>query len=429
MHATKPSPSAKPKTRLLASALLASSLLVTGCAPRFIDLVWDDDRPMVGGDPRRAILAAGRLPITQNNHANFHLGGEASHAAIFRLISEARESLYVEMFIFRDDPTGREVADALIERRRQGLDVRVRLDSLGIEYGKTDFRILSRLKEGGVSVQINNPWYLSPAGFNVTHRKLFIADAYRVLTGGVNIGDDYRYHYEDVMIEVWGAAARQIAGTFAQSWGGDLYARLPAESPDDMLSAALSMPTVPWGDEPIQVAVTEPGAPRGKEIRRAYLAAINGARKRLDLAFPYLWDDAMIDAIARACRRGVEVRILLPDWSSHDIFHLLNLSNAKELADLGARISCYGDRFMHLKYLAIDDAWASLGSANGDTRSLVENYELNLFFHRPTTVEAIRRTVFDRLWSSAKPTRQADFHVPSGRAWLIPLLESLDHWF
>mgnify|MGYP001178172067 CR=1 FL=1 len=412
---------------------LIALVMTTACAPLLAPIAWDEQRPVVGGDLRRVLASTGRLPITHNNWVRMHQGGEAAHDAIFRLIAEAQESLYVEMFIFRDDPTGREVADALIQRRREGVDVRVRLDSLGIEYGRTDYRIFNRLKEGGVIVQINNPWYVSPFGFNVTHRKLFIADGYRVLTGGVNIGDDYRYHYEDVMIEVWGAAAYQITHTFAASWGGDLYARWkepPTERPvQDVQTASVTSYAVPWGDEPIQVALTAPGSPMGNEIRRAYLTAVNGAKQRLDVAFPYLWDDDLIDALVRACNRGVAVRILLPDWKSYDVFHLLNLSNARVLAEAGAQISTYNERFLHLKYLSIDDAWTSIGSANGDTRSLKENLELNLFFHRDATAKALRSSVFERLWDvSTRAELPGSYEIPWNRQWLVPVLENLDHW-
>lgn len=403
--------------------------MTTGCAPLLSQIAWDEERPIVGSDIRRVLASSGRLPVTHNNFVRLHRGGEDAHDAIFRLIDEARESLYVEMFIFRDDPTGREVADALIQRRRDGVDVRVRLDSLGIEYGRTDYRILNRLRDGGVTVQINNPWYVSPFGFNVTHRKLFIADGYRVLTGGVNIGDDYRYRYEDLMIEVWGAAARQITGTFAASWGGDLLARWKDPFSEDVQTVSISSLVAPWGDEPIQVALTAPGKPMGNEIRRAYLTAINGASTSLDVAFPYLWDDALVDALREACRRGVSVRILLPDWTSYDVFHLLNLTSAKDLAEAGAQVATYGERFLHLKYLAIDDSWTSIGSANGDTRSLKENLELNLFFHRDATARALRSTVFDPLWENAQRAELPQaFAVPPARQWLIPLLESLDHW-
>ncbi len=410
--------------------VLIALFMTTACAPRLTPIAWDEDRPIIGSDLRRVIASSSRLPVTTNNYVRFHHGGEAAHDAIFRLIEDAQASLYVEMFIFRDDPTGREVADALIQRRRDGVDVRVRLDSLGIEYGRTDYRIMNRLKEGGVSVQINNPWYLSPFGFNVTHRKLFIADGYRVLTGGVNIGDDYRYRYEDVMIEVWGAAARQITLTFADSWGEDLLARWKEPPTVDVQNVSAGTLVVPWGDEPLQVALTAPGSPLGNEIRRAYLSAINGSRHHVDVAFPYLWDDALIEALARACQRGVRVRVLLPDWTSYDIFHLLNVSNAQALAAAGAQVSTYRERFLHLKYLAIDDAWASIGSANGDTRSLVENLELNLFFHKDATARTLRSSIFERLWSaSSRADQPASFAIPSERQWLVPLLEGLDHWF
>ncbi len=408
-------------------------ILTTACTPLLAPIAWDDDRPVVGADMGRVLAASSRLPVTTNNFVRLHQGGEAAHDAIFRLISDAQHSLYVEMFIFRDDPTGREVTEALIQRRRAGVDVRVRLDSLGIEYGRTDYRILNRLKDGGVTVQINNPWYLSPFGFNVTHRKLFIADGYRVLTGGVNIGDDYRYHYEDVMIEVWGSAAYQITHTFASSWGGDLQARWKEPGGDrpgqDVQTASLTTLGVPWGEEPIQVSLTAPGSPRGNEIRRAYLSAINGAKHSLDVAFPYLWDDALIEALMRACKRGVSVRILLPDWKSYDVFHLLNLNDARTLSEAGARIATYDERFLHVKYLAADDAWTSLGSANGDTRSLKENLELNLFFYRPQTAVALRTSVFERLWTRSRHADTPDaFAVPRERQWLVPLLEALDHW-
>lgn len=370
-------------------------------------------------DVQRLAAKECRLPPTGDNRVKIHVGGESTHQAMLAFIRAARRSLHVEMFIFHDDPTGKEVADALIARAKEGLDVRIRLDSLGVEGARTDYRMFDYLRRGGVKVQTHNPWYLSLHGFNVTHRKLFVADRQRALTGGVNVGDEYRYHYYDAMLEIEGQAAQQIARVFEEAWGADLAA-LPPPSPTSKAPGA----------EPLQVALAAPGTPQAHEIRNAYLLAALGAKESLDAAFPYFWDEELVTAFASAARRGVRVRLLLPHWRRFDPFHLLNQSSARRLAAEGVQIALVQEKFLHLKYLAADRGWVSLGSANGDPRSLNENYELNVFFLRRQTVHAIGDLVYEPLWQSAhRVTRTDELAPPTTHAWSLPVLEAIKGWF
>ncbi|HEY9898824.1 MAG TPA: phosphatidylserine/phosphatidylglycerophosphate/cardiolipin synthase family protein [Pantanalinema sp.] len=397
-------------------ALCAASCLA-GCfklpAPRF-------EPPRRGGsDIRHLVEGECKLPTSCDNRVRIHVGGESTHQAMLAFIRAARRALYVEMFIFHDDPTGKEIADALVSRAKEGLDVRIRLDSLGVEGGRTDYRMFDYLRRGGVRVQTHNPWYWSLNGFNVTHRKLFVADQQRALTGGVNVGDEYRYHYYDAMLEIEGEAAGQIARVFKEAWGEDLAA-----------SASEPKAPVAPGAEPLQIALASPGTSQAHEIRDAYLTAALGASESLDAAFPYFWDEELVSAFAEAARRGVRVRILLPDWSRFDAFHLLNQSSARRLAASGAQVALVKEKFLHLKYLAADRLWASLGSANGDTRSLSENYELNVFFLRRQTVHAIDDLVYEPLWQGAhRVSLQAEFEPPAAKGWTLPLLEGIKGWF
>lgn len=405
----------------IAAALAA---VLAGCLPVYrVPL----EIPQAAGDLRQLIAAHCRLPVTRENDVDVHLGGEATHRAMLELIGEARRSVYVEMFIFHFDPTGREIADALIQRAKEGLDVRVRLDSLGIEYGRENYRLIDYLRKGGVSVQIHNPFYWSPTGFNITHRKILLADESHALTGGVNIGDAFRYKYYDLMLDMRGEAARHIAWIFKRAWGGDLAEAAPPSAQNVYASQETGSSI---GDEPLQVALMEPGSDQAHEVRAAYLLAAHNARRNLEVAFPYMWDEELVQAFMAASRRGVRVRLLLPDWSSYDPFHLLNQASAKRMGQAGSSIGLYQPKFMHIKYLSVDGIWTSIGSTNGDTRSLLENHELNVFFFNPRTVRTIDDQVFEPLWQAARKVQApTEFEPPAAKAWLVGPLEVIKSWF
>lgn len=403
---------------------LAIASLLGGCLPvHRVPL----DLPRAVGDLRRLIAAHCRLPVTRANEVGFLVGGEASHRAMLGLIREARCSVYVEMFIFHFDATGREVADALIQRAQEGLDVRVRLDSLGIEYGREDYKLIDYLQKGGVKVQIHNPYYWSPTGFNITHRKILIADEGHAMTGGVNIGDAFRYGYYDLMLDLRGEAAHHITWIFKRSWGGDLAEKEPPTA-HNVYASQQSGSAV--GDEALQVALMEPGSRHGQEVRAAYLLAARNAQHTLDVAFPYMWDEELAEAFLEAEARGVRLRLLLPDWKSFDPFHLLNQATARRLAASGAQVALYAPKFLHVKYLSVDGVWSSVGSTNGDTRSLLENYELNVFFFNRATVRTMETQLFEPMWQAAhRVTDPREFEPPADRAWLVPPLEFLKSWF
>lgn len=398
--------------RMLMGLLLVA--LVSACAVSPLRLPWEEPARPFGSDIARMVPL--RYPVSRDNRVRIYVGGEVSYEAMLAFIASARHTLYLEMFIFHDDPSGRRVADLLVKRAKEGLDVKVRLDSLGLQTGPTDLRILDRLRSGGVDVLIQNPYYFSAAGFDLTHRKILLADGDHALTGGANVGDEFRYRYYDAMVEVWGDAAEQIQRALEETWGP--------------LPMAASLPLPRYGDEPLQVALTKPGSSKGLEIRDAYLTAIRSARRSIDLAFPYFYDDALIKAVVDAATRGVAVRVLLPDWHSGNVFQRFNQAEAGQLMAAGAAVSLFPDRFLHLKYLAIDGAWASLGSANGDSRSLRDNHELNLFFLRSVTVRRIGNLIFDPLWAASSPvSRHEALRPPWYMRLVIPAMEALKGWF
>ncbi|HEY9857144.1 MAG TPA: phospholipase D-like domain-containing protein, partial [Stenomitos sp.] len=96
----------------------------------------------------------------------------------------------------------------------------------------------------------------------------------------------------------------------------------------------------------------------------------------------------------------------------------------------GAEIGLYAPKFLHVKYLSIDGVWASVGSTNGDTRSLLENYELNVFFFNTATIRTMETQLFEPMWDAGhRVSSPAEFEPPRGKAWLVQPLEFLKSWF
>ena len=331
---------------------------------------------------------------TEGNHLELHLDANGFRK-ILQTIESARHQLALEMFIFKDDATGHAVADRLIEKARQGVEVRVLVDTLGtLGSGK----VLDRLRKGGVTVERYFPGILPFLGVNITHRKLVLADGKVGMTGGMNIADEYAKTWHDLMVSVEGPAVADLERTFQEDWrraGGKPFAfrNVPRPTRPDGSSVAL-MTTAPEHSR------------RGASIRNGIYDALSSARQEVWLTYPYLSDNRLVEQLQAAARRGVKVHVILPAPETSDsfLYKLLNEASARQLAGAGVEVRYLNSpRFSHAKALVIDGTWSTMGSANGDARSYDANQELNLAITDPAFARTVRERLFDRWWPHAEP--------------------------
>jgi cardiolipin synthase len=341
-----------------------------------------DERPAhlyAVADPQ-FIRAMGVLlgpPLVGGNDVRTLLNGDQIFPAMLEAIRGARQSIDFETYIYWSGTIGKAFADALSERARAGVQVRVMLDWVGSE--KMDGSHLDQMRQAGVEVRKYHPvrWYTLNRLNNRTHRKLLIVDGQIGFTGGVGIADEWTghaqdpEHWRDTHFQLRGPAVAQMQAAFADNWTkltgtvlhGDDYFPAPMRAGDQQAQVFKS--SIDGGSESMHLM---------------YLLSIAAATKTIDLAMAYFVPDSVTEeALVAALRRGVRMRIILPN-AYVDAGIVRRASRAKwgALLDAGAEIYEYQPTMYHCKVLVVDGLWVSVGSTNFDNRSFRLNDEANL---------------------------------------------------
>jgi cardiolipin synthase len=367
-----------------------------------LQLQRDGDPPT----PREAarvqrILATYDLPsATVGNRVDLCRTGEESYQALVTLIDEARDSLFITMFILQKDDVGREIRDHLTRRAADGLDVRLLLDDWG--SFRTRRRFLTPLIEAGGQVAYFMPLLHRPFAARTNlrnHRKIVIADEQLVLSGGINIGQEYlgptprRGRWTDLAFVLEGPATRFYRDVFMSDWA---FARGvdPARPP--------GAPRATPSDAVVQVVPSGPDVP-GDALYEVVLSTTFAAEARLWIVTPYFVpDDALLQGLTLAARRGVDVQIIMPERSNHRITDWARGGYLREIQEAGGAVLLYTGGMLHAKVLVMDEQLAMVGSANMDMRSLFLNYEVGMLMYSPGEIDAVARWVED----VAAPARQ-----------------------
>ncbi|MDH3451357.1 MAG: phosphatidylserine/phosphatidylglycerophosphate/cardiolipin synthase family protein [Gammaproteobacteria bacterium] len=326
-------------------------------------------------------------------------------------VAGARQSIDIRTYIFDNDDIGVAVADRLKARSGE-VNVRVLLDGLGqlvatqvdpdglpaaftppafmASYLETDSRVSVRTQ--------TNPW------FTGDHSKTTIVDRTQAFVGGMNIGREYRYAWHDLMAAVTGPIVAKLQFEMDKAWSkaslfGDvaLFATTLRGSFPKKARIARNA-----NDYPIRILHTRD---HDSQIYRTQLAAIRRAQSYIYIQNPYFSDDKILYELARARRRGVDVRVIT---ASRGDFAIQNLSNRVTInAMLHNGISVYLYPGMSHVKAAIYDGWACLGSANLDKLSLQINQETNLATSHPPVVDALLQRVFWPDFAASRELREA----------------------
>lgn len=302
-------------------------------------------------------------------------------------IREARETICMESYIFRSDKTGRNFAEALVSKARQGIEVLLIYDSVGSRG--SDSSMFSDLRAAGVRTLEYHPvlpWHGSVTSrhrrgtgwdwWNRDHRKLLVVDTSIGFTGGINICDDHADPSEggggwrDTDIRIQGPAVREMQRLFLSTWRD--------EGSDKVNEHKFLTHAEPAGNAVVAVLGTRELRNR-RAIRRAYLHAIKSSRKSVCIANAYFVPDrGILRAMKNAVRRGVSVRILLSSKSDSPPVQFAGRALYDRLLKWGVRIWEWQGPILHAKTAVVDGLWSTIGSYNMDHRSVFHNLELNV---------------------------------------------------
>jgi cardiolipin synthase len=319
--------------------------------------------------------------------------GEALRAA-YEAVAAARRLICVEAYIFSSDATGRAFADLLCRKATQGVRVYLIYDSFGC-LG-TDRSMFQRMRRSGVRAEEFHPvrpWECrySWRPFNRDHRKLVFVDEEFGWLGGMNIADEYGgpwiagaetlrkvAPWRDTAVGLRGPAARHLARAFAQTWSyvqhsgriGQCQYFHDGEHYDIVASTA---------------AMRSP-------VRERFGAIVAAARKSIDLTFAYFApDDGMVEALCRAARRGVRVRLMVPARSDFPLLVHAARGFYAGLMSAGVEISEREHAILHSKTMVVDEAVSVVGSTNLDYRSIEYNCEISVVLRSPEFGEKMTR--------------------------------------
>ena len=325
------------------------------------------------------LLKSERSIVAAKNQVELLFDGQNIFPKLFADMRAAKHHLHIEFYIVDDDVVGREFKTLLIEKAREGVEVRFCYDDVGCR--NLPNRFLRELKNAGVEVypfmRVFWPYLTSKVNFR-NHRKIVVIDGEIGYLGGINIADRYtnqnpkmRY-WRDTHMRIYGEAVKYLQVQFLLNWKFVSKKSLDVNKryfPDILASETHRM----------QIVASGPDSD-WPTIMHAILMAITTAEKYVYISTPYfIPNDEVLTALQTAAMSGIEVQLLIPKHGDSWITQSASMSYIKQLLEAGVRVYLYKKGFVHSKTMVVDDVIASVGTTNMDNRSFELNFEINAF--------------------------------------------------
>lgn len=328
------------------------------------------------------IRRAGSSPLTANNQVKLLINGDEKFPELLRELEKATAHIHIEYYIYENDITGNQIADILIKKAKQGVEVRFMYDDFGSHGLGGAF--IKKLQDAGIQTApfYKIKWYAFANRINYrNHRKIIVIDGMVGFVGGINISDKYRndlqtdnhLFWRDTHIKITGQATAYLQYLFMGDW--NFCSTTPfAYSEAYFIDSTQQLPIK---TEVIQFAASGPDS-KQPIIFYALLEAISSAKKSIYITSPYfIPDESLMDALIIAVQGGLDVKIIIPGISDSKMVNAAASAYYTELLAVGAKIYKYNKGFVHAKTMVIDDDLAVVGSANMDYRSFDLNFEVN----------------------------------------------------
>ena len=320
------------------------------------------------------------LPF-KDNEVEIFTDGYGFFPALLREIGQARHHIHIDIFIFNDDELGRLLADALMDKARAGVEVRLIYDDVGCWHVRN--RFFERMREAGIDVHafmpVKFPAFTSKVNYR-NHRKLIIIDGQVGFIGGMNFATRYvkgtgRQPWRDTHLLVRGGAVYGIQRAFLVDWyfvdrtlvTNRRYYPEPARFIENncLAQVVTSSPISPWPD-----------------IMQGYVRVLLEAKRYVYMQSPYFMPtEPILFAMRTAALTGVDVRLMIPMRGDSRIVEWASISYVMETLEAGVKVYLYQGGFNHSKLLVSDDCISTCGSTNVDFRSFEHDFESNIFFY------------------------------------------------
>ena len=301
----------------------------------------------------------------------------AAWDAMLSAISGAKESIYIEMYIFLDDTSeSHDFIGRLIEKSKSGVKIVMVIDSFGSSEMKK--ASINKIKESGIEILFFSNW------LRRIHRKILIIDEKIAFIGGVNIGKKF-VHWNDMQIKIDGLLVKRMMRSFAYSYelaGGEKIDILK------LRKKIIAKKVRSWMLEHWSIKGTY-------ALKDSYIEKFTSAKKNIKIITPYFAPPRWLIAIMEiAIKRGIKIEIIVPQTTDHYLANRINLRYMYKLKDLGIDFYTYPE-MNHAKIFIIDDSDGLIGSQNLDILSFSINIEGGIFFRNKNVVKDLNR-VFEK---------------------------------
>lgn len=349
----------------------------------------EDD--MLGLHPIQKVLVNQNISIpTTNNKLELYLNGISAYEALINQINQAKESIYISTYVFQDDHVTTAILSELTKRAKAGVSIQLLIDSLGSYRVYFNQKIFSRLRKAGGRVCFFMPIIQMPFRNYINfrnHRKIYLFDGHTVLTGGMNLGDEYMgpdpcdKRWDDILFKIQGHATHYFYNVFASDWG--YSSKIPFKCVKKFNLKKY------YGKNLLQVVPSGPDIPNDA-LYSSLITGIYSAEVRIWIVTPYFVpSDSLLEALEIAYYRGVDVKLITPKISNHLIADLARSNFMRQLIKIGIEVALLNKKMVHAKAVIFDNKAVMLGSVNLDNRSLFLNYELATYAYDASIIKEV----------------------------------------
>lgn len=345
-------------------------------------------------------------PLTANNSVKILVNGENKFPEVIQALKEAKNHIHMEYYIYEDDEIGRKIELVLIEKAKEGIEVRFIYD----DFGSRSIRrtLAHRLNENGVKAfPFLRIYFIALANrLNYrNHRKIIVIDGQTAFVGGINVDDRYvnkendkKTYWRDTHLRIDGPGVQYLQYLFLCDWnfcaGSKLHPDVQFFPPENNVHTR--------DNKVVQIAASGPdsGAPA---ILFSILQAISLATNEILITTPYLIPgESLVDALIIASLGGVSVKLLVPGNSDSLLVNAAARSYYGDLLKRGVEIYQYTKGFVHAKTMVTDGKIAMVGTANMDSRSFDLNFEVNAIVYDVGIAGELREIFYEDLKNAVK---------------------------
>ena len=326
------------------------------------------------------------LPF-KGSEVEVYTDGYQFFPALLSAIAGAKNHIHLDMYIFEDDALGYLIADMLIDKAREGVEVRVIYDNVGCWSVKNEF--FERMREEGIEVvtflPVRFPSFTSKVNYR-NHRKLIVIDGVTGFMGGMNIALRYvkgtnGQPWRDTMVRMTGTGVYALQRAFLIDWYfADRTLLNDRKYYPNRIEVKKHGETMASGSL-LQIVTSSPVVPY-PEIMQGFVWVIHAAKRYVYIETPYfLPTESVLFALKTAAASGIDVRILAPIENDAWFAEWAGRSYLREAVEAGIKVNLYSAGFLHSKLMVCDDNISTCGSTNLDFRSFENNFEANAFFY------------------------------------------------